>query len=197
MSDCCGCQMEADTREQRRVLRWLLAINAVMFVAELTAGLVADSTALVADSLDMFADAAVYTVSLLAVAASAARKARAARLSGLLQVALALFALAEVIRRAVQGSDPEPAYMLAVGAVALAANVTCLKLISRYREGEVHLRAAFIFSANDVIANLGVVAGGALVLLLGTHVPDLVIGAIVAVVVLRGGLRILREAAAG
>ncbi len=84
--------------------------------------------------------------------------------------------------------------MMGVGAAALVANLTCLKLISRYRRGEVHMRASWVFSRNDVLVNLGVIAGGALVAWSGSRYPDLLIGAFVSVAVFRGGTRIVRDA---
>ena len=84
--------------------------------------------------------------------------------------------------------------MLSVGAVALLANIICLVLISRHKEGGVHMRASWIFSANDVIANLGVIVSGVLVATMGSRFPDLIVGAIISIVVIRGGLRILRDA---
>ncbi len=56
------------------------------------------------------------------------------------------------------------------------------------------MRASVIFSTNDVIANLGVIASGALVWVPGGRYPDLALGLIITAVVLRGGLRIVREA---
>lgn len=63
----CGCEIEIKNRDQSRVLILLLAINGVMFVAEVIAGIMGDSTALIADSLDMLADATVYAIGLYAV----------------------------------------------------------------------------------------------------------------------------------
>jgi cation transport ATPase len=182
----------ATSRDESRTLWTLLAINAVMFVAELTAGLVAQSTGLIADSLDMFADAAVYGLSLYAVGRAAALKRRAAHLSGWIQIALALCALLEVARRFLFGSDPEPPLMIVVASIALLANVACLMLISRHRHGGAHMKASWIFSSNDVLANAGVIAAGILVAWTNSSIPDLVIGAIIAAVVLTGGVRILR-----
>lgn len=170
----------------------LLAINAVMFAVEFAAGVVAQSAGLIADSLDMFADAAVYGLSLYAVGRSGAHKLWAAHLSGRLQLALALGAFVEVVRRLAFGSQPEPPYMMVVAAIALVANVACMYLIARHRKGGAHMRASWIFSTNDVLANLGVMAAGALVAWTGSRLPDLVIGAIIAAVVLSGAIRILR-----
>jgi Co/Zn/Cd efflux system component len=183
---------EAQSAAEARTLWIVLSINAAMFVAELVGGLLAQSTGLLADSLDMFADAAVYGLSLYAVGRAAAHKLRAARVSGVLQLVLALGALFEVARRALWGSEPEPTWMLGVATVALVANVSCLVLVSRHREGGVHMKASYIFSTNDVLANLGVIGAGALVAWTGSRFPDLVVGALIGLLVLSGAVRILR-----
>ena len=92
------------------------------------------------------------------------------------------------------GSEPEPTLMIGVSLIALVANVICLTLIAKHRDGEVHMRASWVFSKNDVIANVGVIAAGGLVLLLDEHWPDLVIGALIVFVVFRGGISILADA---
>lgn len=178
---------------ERRTLVALLAINGAMFVGEGLAGWWAQSTGLLADSFDMLADATVYGVALYAVGRSERLKGSAAMASGVLQIVLGLGVLAEVLRRLLQGSDPVSGAMIVVSCVALAANLACLALISRHRQGGLHMRASWIFSANDVIANVGVILSGFLVLATGSRLPDLVIGSIIAAVVVRGGLQILRE----
>lgn len=178
--------------EEHKTLRVLLAINGAMFFVEIVTGWLAESTGLIADSLDMFADAAVYGVSLYAVGKAATMQMRAARFSGYLQLILAFGALFEVSRRFLVGSDPEPPLMIGVALLALVANLTCMALIAKHRQGGAHMRASWIFSPNDVIANVGVILAGALVAWTGSHLPDLVVGAIIALVVLSGAIRILR-----
>lgn len=178
------------------MLRTLLLLNGVMLVVEVAVGWVVESMGLVADGLDMGADAAVYLLALLAVGGPAAAKLRAAQWAGWTQMALAVVAILEVARRLVAGSDPEPASMIVVSLVALGVNVICLMELRRHRHGEVHLQAAWIFSATDAQANLGVILAGVLVAWLETPVPDLVIGAVIAALVLRGALRIRRRVAA-
>ena len=104
----------ADDAAEARVLWILLALNAVMFVVELGAGIWARSAGLVADAMDMFADAAVYGVALYAVGRAARYKLGAARLAGGLQLVLALGALAEVVRRIVGDATPEPIGMMGI-----------------------------------------------------------------------------------
>jgi len=185
-------EQASDDAGEGRVLKQLLAINATMFVVELGLGWIAQSTGLIADSLDMFSDAAVYALSLYAVGRSIALKRRSARISGIFQLFLALGAFTEVVRRFFAGSEPQAPMMMGVAALALAANVTCLWLLAKHRKGEVHMKASWIFSTNDVIANLGVIVAGVLVNITQSPVPDLVVGAVIGSVVFSGALRILR-----
>ncbi|QKK08585.1 MAG: cation transporter [Planctomycetota bacterium] len=129
----CGCDDEVVGLE-RRTLWTLLVINAVMFAAEAALGWLAESTALLADSLDMGADAAVYGVALYAVGRSRSLQARAATTSGVLQIALGLGVLVEVARRSVYGSEPISLLIIVTGLVALVANVLCLVLIGKQLE---------------------------------------------------------------
>lgn len=193
MSDC-GCEIEVESRQQSRVLIILLVINAAMFVVEIVTGILAESTGLIADSLDMLADAVVYGIGLYAVGRAASAKIRAAFASGYFQLALALIVAVDVFRRAAFGSEPEPAYMMLIGVIALIANVACLRLISKHRDGGVHMRASWIFSKNDVIANIGVILSGGLVFVLDARWPDLVVGMAITYIVFRGGLAIIADA---
>lgn len=188
----CECHLEARNETERRTLKFVLLINAGMFVSEFGIGLVADSAGVIADSLDMLADAMVYSISLHAVGRSSVIRKRAAIGSGLFQIALACMLLVDVIRRFVEGSEPVGWLMMGVSSIALIANVACLILLAKHRQGDVNMRASWIFSTNDVLANMGVLAAGVLVILSGSRVPDLIVGAAVASLVVWGGLRILR-----
>lgn len=190
----CECDFEANNDAERKTLRIVLVINAVMFVLELAAGLLADSSGLIADSLDMLADASVYAISLYAVGRAQSIRNRAATGSGILQIALGCSVLLDVCRRFIWGGEPLSGAMMAMGFVALVANATCLILISKHRHGDVNLRASWIFSTNDVIANLGVIVSGLIVWLTSSRLPDLAIGLVVSVLVIRGGMRIIKEA---
>ncbi len=181
-----------EIRDEAETLRILLGINAVLFLVEIVAGWLAQSTGLIADSLDMLADAFVYGLSLWAVGRASAAKLRAAHASGVLQALLAAGVFLDVARRWVVGSAPEPPAMIGISALALAGNVASLLLLAGHRHGGAHMRASWIFSTNDVLANLGVIAAGALVAATGSRLPDLVVGTLVAALVLLGAVRILR-----
>ena len=190
----CGCEVEIKDASQKRVLYWLLGINATMFFVEMTVGILADSTALIADSMDMLADAVVYGIGIYAVGKSILHKAKAAQISGYFQLLLGVIILIDITRRLFLGSEPISSLMIGMGFIALIANVACLVIIRNHKNDEVHMRASWIFSANDVIANMGVIIAGVLVVWLDSRVPDLVIGCIVSIVVLRGAWMILKDA---
>lgn len=178
--------------DEARALKWVLAINAFMFFAEAIGAWIAESSALLADSLDMFADAAVYGLALFGVHRARASQVKAAHISGALQLLLGLLALGEVVRRIVFGSEPEAGLMIVVAAAALIANATSMWLLSRHRQGGAHMKASWIFTTTDVIANMGVIVAAVLVRMTGSNVPDLVVATLIALVVLNAAFRILR-----
>lgn len=178
--------------KQANVLKWLLIINGGMFIVEIIVGWIAQSTGLIADSLDMLADAMVYALALYAVGHSIKQKLRVAHLTGWLQLILALGALSEVLRRYIFGSHPASELMMSIGLLALIANGFCLWLISGHREQGAHMKASWVFSANDLIANFGVILAGLLVFATGSRYPDLIIGLVISFVLIIGALHILR-----
>lgn len=182
-----------EQKSQKKLLWTVLAINFGFFAIEITTGVVSDSMGLVADSLDMLADAFVYGISLFAVGAVAARKKRIAKVAGYFQIALALLGFAEVMRRFLGAEEtPDFSTMITISILALIANGFCLYLLQKSKSREAHMQASQIFTSNDVIINLGVVAAGILVYLTASNKPDLLVGIIVFAVVIRGAIKILK-----
>jgi Co/Zn/Cd efflux system component len=189
----CDCHVDATDESQRRTLTALLAINGVMFFAELIAGIVGQSSGVLADSLDMLADALVYGVGLYAIGRTDIVKQRAARWAGIVQLLLATGIVIDVVRRAVWGSEPQSLLMIVIASAALTANAYCFLLLQKHREGEVHMRASWLFTRTDVIANAGVIFAGLLVAWLRSRWPDILVGAAISAVVIHGGWSILRD----
>jgi len=182
---------EAD--KQRNLLWSVLIINAAFFIIEMTTGWISGSMGLVADSLDMLADTFVYGLSLLAVGESIKKKKNIAKISGYFQMILAVLGFSEVLRR-FAGMDVPPDFqtMIIVSVFALIANGICLFLLQKSKSEEAHIKASMIFTSNDVIINSGVILAGILVNILHSNKPDLIIGSVVFVVVIRGAIRILK-----
>ena len=149
----------ADTRRERHALILAFVINAGFFVGELAMGVISRSMGLIADALDMGADASVYALSLAAIGTAAARKKRLARTSGYLQIGLASIGLIEVIRRFFADTElPDPTSMVVVSLLALTGNIVTLLVLQRVRSGEAHLQASWIFTTNDIKVNGLVIA---------------------------------------
>ncbi|WP_430611693.1 cation transporter [Flavobacterium sp. JP2137] len=188
--------VQTDTRNNQRKLLWIvLIINFLFFGLEMLFGIFSGSMGLVADSLDMLADSAVYSLALIAVGGTITLKNNIARFAGYFQVLLAIVGFVEVIRRFI-GIEAMPDFktMIIVSVLALIANVFCLYLLQKNKSKEAHMQASMIFTSNDVIINSGVIVAGLLVNWLNSSYPDLIIGAIVFVIVARGAYRILKLA---
>lgn len=194
MSDC-GCEApEVKTEQERRVLRIALGLNAAMAVIGGLAGWIAQSTGLLADALDMLSDATAYAIALLAIGRSALFKIRAATLSGGILLVLGLGVLFEVGRRLIYGAEPLSEWMIGTAILSLVVNLTVLRLLAPMRSGEVHLRATWLFTRADVVANLGVIFAGLLILWLGVPYPDYAIGTLIGLYVVKEAVGILRDA---
>jgi cation diffusion facilitator family transporter len=181
--------------EAGRTLRLALALNATMFVVEFIGGIIGESSGLIADSLDMLADASAYGIAIAAVSRGARFKVRAATVSGTILLLLGLGACVAVIGRALTGSEPESLVMAALATPALIVNTIVLRLLSKHRHGEVHLRATWIFTRADVVANLAILVASLLVFITDSRYPDLVVGFGIGLYVIREALEILRDAA--
>lgn len=181
---------------QRRTLLIVLVLNALLFVMLGLGGLFAESSALLANAADNGSDAIVYLISFLAVGRAMAWKRGAARLSGIMLLIFAAGVLIDVGRRWIVGTEPVGWTMMGLAVIAAVVNLICLMLIRRQGSDDVNMRAAETFSFNDFASNGGILVAGGLVMVLNQAWPDLVVGLIVAAIAVKGGIDILRDAAA-
>jgi Co/Zn/Cd efflux system component len=193
MTDCCQA-VAVTSQTQRRVLLIVLWINAAMFVVELGAALLAGSTALLADSVDMLGDAIVYGFSLYVLGRGPAWQARAARTKGLVMAAFGIAVLAEVVVKIVRGVVPGAAVMAEIGLLALVANLVCLLLLWRRRGDDLNMRSAWLCSRNDVTANASVLVAAAGVSLTGSAWPDIAVGLLIAAMFVSSAVGVIRAA---
>ena len=182
--------------DERRTLWIVLLLNAAIAVGFFATGLIGDSSALIANGVDNLSDTAVYALSLIALSRGQTWKTRAASASGVMLLIFAGGILLDVGRRYIQGSEPIGPTMMVMSAVAAVVNYVCLRMLQRLKQKDVNLRAATTFSFNDFISNGGILIAGALVLWLGTNWPDLIVGLATALIAIKGGMEILRDARA-
>ena len=196
MDACCETMVEELTAlqgKQRRVLLIVFALNAAMFGVEFVSGWIAHSSALTADSLDMFGDALIFAMSLHAVGRGVRWQTGIALVKGAAMAALGLTVVGQIVHTLWMGHRPLDEWMGGIGALALAANVACLWLLTRHRQDDLNLRSAWTCARNDVLSNVGVLVAAAGVWLFDSPLPDALVGAGISALILTSAVRVLRD----
>jgi len=196
---CCAPPLNLDSHRgnqaYRRVLWAVLAINAVMFLVEIGAGLAAGSASLQADALDFLGDAANYAISLFVVGMALRYRATAALLKGATMGVFGLWVIGTIVWHTMHGTLPSAFTMGTVGLAALVANAASFGLLWAYRTGDANMRSAWICTRNDVLGNVAVLLAAVGVFGTGTGWPDVIVAAIMAVLALQGAAVVARQAA--
>jgi cation diffusion facilitator family transporter len=197
MGNCChdkGCALDVLRERQGSILRIVLAINVFLFLVELTAGIVASSTSLMADSLDSLGDALVYAFSLFVLFRSERWRAGAALFKGLIMFGFGIAITAALIGRVLAPVVPVAEMMGGFGFLALGCNLACLILLTRHRSDDINMESVWLCSRNDIIANLGVIVAAVGVAFTDSMWPDFVVGVMIAVIFLRSAIYVIWQA---
>jgi cation diffusion facilitator family transporter len=193
MTDAC-CEVRPVEQRQRRILHVVLWINLAMFAVEFGAGLLAHSTALLADSVDMLGDAIVYGFSLYVIGRGAQWQARGALLKGTVMAAFAVGIAVEIVVKLARGVTPDGDVMSLVAVIALTANTSVLAFLWRHRADDLNMRSAWLCSRIDVIANAAVMVAAGAVWLSGSPWPDILVGLGIAALFGSSAVSIIRQA---
>ncbi len=199
MAGCCenkSCTLDAMRANHGRVLKTVLAVNAIMFVVETLAGLAAHSTSLLADASDMLGDALVYGFSLYVLTRDESWQARAALLKGLFMLAFGLGVAAEAVYKTLHPILPHGETIGLIGFLALAANTWCFLLLYRHRADNLNMSSVWLCSRNDLFANGGVILAGIAVIYSQSRWPDIIVGGIIAILFLKSATLVLQQSIA-
>src|SRR3954465_2201197 len=191
---CAASDRALNSPQWRRALWIALTVNGGFFLAEIIAGLAAGSSALQADALDFFGDAANYAISLGVAGMALGVRARAALLKGGTLILFALWMLGSTAWHALHGTLPQAEVMGIVGVTALLANGGVALMLYRFRSGDANMRSVWICSRNDAIGNVAVMLAALGVFGTGTAWPDLLVAGVMAVLALWGAATVLRQA---
>ncbi len=194
----CGCHgnpvFDGVDRRYKRVLWIVIAINAIMFFVEMAAGRLAGSQALQADALDFLGDTLTYGVSLAVIGRSVAARANAALVKGVSLLLMGLWVFGSTAYQVLVLGLPSAEIMGVIGFLALAANVSSVLLLMRYKDGDANVRSVWLCSRNDAIGNVAVMIAAGAVALTASAWPDLVVAAVMAGLFLNSSVQILRQA---
>ncbi|WP_017931230.1 cation transporter [Robiginitomaculum antarcticum] len=198
MSESCGTSHTSTftgmSPAYKRALLIVIAINGIMFIAEIIIGIQIGSQALLADALDFGSDTATYGISLAVIGAPLATRSKAAMFKGVSLAIIALIVLGTTFWKFFAGGVPAPQIMGLVGAVALAANLLSLVILMRWRDGDANIRSVWLCSRNDAIGNVGVIIAGIMVFVSGAAWPDLVVAILLASLFLKSSYSIIKQA---
>jgi cation diffusion facilitator family transporter len=194
-AECCGhnASFEGLSADYKRRLWLVIAINAAMFVVEMTAGALAGSQALQADALDFLADTTTYGISLAVIGASLRTRSLAALGKGASLLVMGAWVLGSTMYHVFVTGMPRAEVMGVVGVLALAANAASVLLLMRYKDGDANVRSVWLCSRNDAIGNVVVMIAAAVVWLTDTRWPDLIVAAIMASLFLSSAWQIVRQ----
>lgn len=196
-----GCDDCQDTKDlthasasYRRALVIVVILNLCMAVVEMSGGVMGLSQALKADALDFLGDGLITMLGLLAISRGPRWRARAALLQGVFLALLGVGVIAAAAYRTFAQVAPEAGFMSGIGALAFVTNVVAALILVRHRKGDANVRAVWLFSRNDALGNLAVIAAGGLVYWTGSAWPDLVTATLIALLFLSSSVGIIRAA---
>lgn len=197
MSACCDHTAKFDglSADYKRRLWAVVAINAVMFGVEMSAGQAAGSQALQADALDFLADAATYGLSLAVIGAALSVRAWAAFAKGISLLVMGLFVFGSTAYQFLFLDVPMAPLMGSIAIMALAANLISVLLLAKYKDGDANVRSVWLCSRNDAIGNIAVMLAAVAVWFTSTAWPDLIVALLMAGLFLSSAWQILRQSA--
>ncbi|MGZ2442189.1 cation transporter [Sinorhizobium medicae] len=175
--------MDTSTRDQdlRRVVRLVALLNLAYFGIEFVVARAIGSVSLFADSVDFLEDASVNFLILVALGWSARRRAKVGMLLAGILLIPGLATLWTAWEKFMAPSPPEALTLSLTGLGALAINLTCAMMLTRFRRHSGSLtKAAFLSARNDALANIAIIAAGLLTAYTLSAWPDLIVGLAIA-----------------
>lgn len=196
MAGCCGGNTNFDgmSAHYKRILWWVIAINGVMFIIEMSAGIGAQSQALQADALDFLGDTLTYGISLWVIGKSLTLRSNVALFKGYSLLLMALWVFGSTLYRFFVLGSPDAFTMGGIALLAFTANVISVLLLMRYKDGDANVRSVWLCSRNDAIGNLVVLVAASGVWFSGSAMPDLIVAFILASLFLSSAFQIIKQA---
>ena len=191
-----GLQVRRRHPAYRRILMAVIAVNGAAFMAIASGASLQGSAPPGRQCARLPGRRATYGISLAVIGRSVAVRSGAAIIKGASLAALALFILGYAIWRATSGAPPEGVVITGLGALGFFANALAALLLVRHREGDANVRSVWLCTRNDLIQSVVVAGTGLAVWLTASRWPDLIAGAILAVVFLQSAWSILKQSRA-
>lgn len=196
MAKCCenNAKFDGISDDYKRRLWIVIALNAAMFIIEITAGQLAKSQALQADALDFLGDSVTYAISLAVIGASIKVRTNAALFKGVSLFMMGLWVLGSTLYRVFYAEIPEAEIMGVIGFLALMANLASVLILVSYKDGDANVRSVWLCSRNDAIGNVAIMVAALSVWGTASRWPDLVVATIMSALFISSATQIVRQA---
>jgi Co/Zn/Cd efflux system component len=196
-SNCCHDDhlLEPDPRDkdQRRILKVVLAIHSVMFIASAVGGWLAGSTVIMAESVDFLSHVFLLALSLFAAHHGSRWIARASLGKGITMFLVGASVLVDAAKRLAEGGAPHAETIGAIGVLGIIANLASMALLKKFGTGELNTHSSYLCSRNDVLTHIGIVVTSVLVATTGSRLPDTLVGCALSILIIRSALHVTRR----
>lgn len=181
-------------KSNKRALHIVFWIHLFMFFVVLTAGLIAKSSALLADSLDFIGDAANYALTLYVLSRGIMMRATASILKAITMLGFGVPMLVYALSRYNSQTVPDYEVMNTSGVIGIIAHLVCIYYLHRFRKGDSNLLSVWICTINDLVSNVLIVIASYFVMATNSIIPDVIAATIIVTIALYGACVILNRA---
>lgn len=183
----------------------VLGLTAVIFVAELVAGLVSGSLALLSDAMHMLSDSTGLILALAAMLIARRGRTRqatygyrrvevlAAAINAIAVAAICIYIVVGAIRRFGSTEEIDVPVMLTVAVVGLVANGISAVILVRRQQESLNLRGAYLHVLTDLLGSIAVIVAGVIIWLTGFNAADTIASFLIAALVLPRSLGLLSK----
>lgn len=191
---------------QRSRLLMVLGLTSLFMVVELVGGILSGSLALVADAGHMLSDSSAILLSLIALRVGARppdlsktygwgrSEILAALLNGATLLALSGWIVWEAVARIREPQAVNGPALLGVAAVGLVVNLVAAKLLHGHAHDNLNVKGAYLHVLGDLLGSVGALVAGGVIYFTGWMVADPLISILIAILVLVGAWRLIRDA---
>ncbi|QKV51928.1 MULTISPECIES: cation diffusion facilitator family transporter [Comamonadaceae] len=192
------------TGNERRL--WIaLGLTASFMIAEVVAGILTNSLALISDAAHMLTDAAALAIALAAVQIGK-RKADSLRTFGyyrfeilaaafncLMLFGVAIYILIEAYSRFKNPPEVQTGAMMLVAILGLVVNLISMKLLQSGKDASLNVKGAYLEVWSDMLGSLGVIIGAIIIRYTGWTTVDAIIAVLIGLWVLPRTWVLLKE----
>ncbi len=183
-----------ESKSYSKALQKVFIIHVFMFVVTFTAAIIANSSSVLADSLDFIGDAINYALAIFVLSRGIIFKALVSITKAVTMLSFGIPVMVYALTRYTAGSVPDYEVMSWAGMLGIFAHGICIYYLFQYRTGDSNRLSVWICTINDLVSNILTVIASQLVKLTDSIYPDIIAAALIVAIAIYGAIIILRQA---